>query len=238
MRRRRRQHAVVQMKTAQIKQQAQIHLAMRQPVLPGGKVDARQPRAQGRQRLLIHQIALGHQHPVGKANLPAHHGMLGQLRRRVQRIHHGNHPIQPIGLNQRVAGKKCLGDWRGVGQPGGFDHQAVKRQLPRRPPGVQIAQMPVQVTANGAAQTAIGHLDHFAGFVDQQGAVDIHRAKLVFDHGNFLPMRAAQNVIEQGGFARAKKTGKQSDWNRIHASSATRQKENPAMMRGESRHRR
>ena len=29
-------------------------------------------------------------------------------------------------------------------------------------------------------------------------------------------MRAAQNVIEQGGFARAKKTGKQSDWNRIH----------------------
>ncbi|MFO1233644.1 MAG: hypothetical protein U1E47_00610, partial [Rivihabitans pingtungensis] len=45
-------------------------------------------------------------------------------------------------------------------------------------------------------------------------------------------MRAAQNVIEQGGFARAKKTGKQSDWNRIHASSATRQKENPAMMRG------
>ena len=45
------------------------------------------------------------QHPVGKANLPAHHGMLGQLCRRVQRIHHGNHPIQPIGLNQRVAGK-------------------------------------------------------------------------------------------------------------------------------------
>ena len=120
-----------------------------------------------------------------KANLPAHHGMLGQLCRRVQ--HPPRQSPHPADRSEsaRVAGKNV---WViGVGSASPVVSITRRSNASPAAAGRANPQMPVQITANGAAQTAIGHLDHFAGFVDQQGAVDIHwpnrfRSRQFFAH--------------------------------------------------------
>ena len=102
---------------------------MAEPVLRRSQVDLCQPLAECRNIGCRAQVGFGNQHAVGKADLPTHHRVFGQLGVGVDRVNHGNDAIQPVGVNQFMAGKKGLGNRGGVGQAGGFNHQAVKRQF-------------------------------------------------------------------------------------------------------------
>jgi hypothetical protein len=68
----------------------------------------------------------------------------------------------------------------------------------------KLAQNAHQVTANGAANTAIVHLNDLVAVLHQQFVVDADFAEFVFDHSNPLAVRLAQDAIEERGFAAPK----------------------------------
>jgi hypothetical protein len=96
-------------------------------------------------------------------------------------------------------------------QAGGLNHQALKIKLALAPALGQVAQGGAQVFTDGAAHAAIAHLnDLLLGIGNQNFVVDVFFAELVFDHGDLHAMGLGQHPLEQGGFARAQKTGQDS----------------------------
>jgi hypothetical protein len=68
-----------------------------------------------------------------------------------------------------------------------------------------------QVAADGAADAAVVHLEHFLVSVDDQLVVDADLAELVDDDGELLAVRLRQDAVEQGRLAGAEIAGEHSD---------------------------
>ena len=90
----------------------------------------------------------------------------------------------------------------GVGHTAGLHHHGVQSV------GVfeHLDQGHGEVVANLAAHAAVAQGDGVAGGAFNQTGVNVEGAKVVHQHGQPLPVGVAQPVVEQRGFARAKKT--------------------------------
>ena len=106
-----------------------------------------------------------------------------------------------------------VGDRRRVGQSRGLDHDAAKiRHLASGSPGQQIAQRPLQVAANRAAQTAVVEQQRTFGHALQQMMVEPDFAEFVHQNGDILEFRRSQEPLQQRGFPAAEKAGDDVDW--------------------------
>ena len=154
------------------------------------------------QRLGRHQFRLADKDLVGKAHLAARFLAVVELVRRVFGVHQGQNRVQQIRLGHLVVHEKGLRHRAGVGQTGGLNDHAVKVEFAFALFLGQVSQRGAQVFADGAADAAVAHLDDLLGGVGHQNvAVNVFFAKLVFDDGNFLAMRFAQDTLEHGGLA-------------------------------------
>ena len=149
------------------------------------------------QFLGVHQIRLADENPVGKTHLAAGFLALIELGGGVFGIHQGQDGVQQVGLGYLIVHEKGLRHRAGVGQAGGLDHDAVKVQLAFALFLGQAVQGGAQVFADGAANAAIAHLhDLLGGVRDQDFTVDVFLTKLVFHHGNLLPVCFGQDALE------------------------------------------
>ncbi|MNK95064.1 hypothetical protein D3C87_1152890 [compost metagenome] len=138
--------------------------------------------------------------------------MLIQLTTYVFTVGQGDDGIQAQGIPQRFFNEEGLDDGGGIGEPRGLDDQPLELQLPRRPPGQQIAQGGPKFPPHAAADAAVAELHHADPRASlQQGTVDIGGAEFVLEDGHGGIAMVAQEVVEQGGLAGAEKTGQQSD---------------------------
>ena len=172
------------------------------------------------QRLQVlgrHQLRLADENLVRKAHLAACFLAVIELFGRVFGVHQGQYGVEQVRLGHLVVHKKGLRHRSWVGQAGGLYHHAVKVKLAFALFLGQVAQGGAQVLADGAADAAIAHLDDLLGGVGHQNiAVDVFLAKLVFDDGDFLPMRLGENALEHGGLASAQKAGQDGGGNEGH----------------------
>ena len=114
-------------------------------------------------------------------------------------IDQSDNAIERQGLAEFVIHEEGLRDGAGICHAGGFDHDVVELVSTLH----QIAQNSNQISANGAADAAVVHLENLFFGPDYQIVVDADLAKLVFYDGDSLAMVLRQNAIEKGGFARA-----------------------------------
>ena len=112
--------------------------------------------------------------------------------------------------------EKGLDDRAGVGHAGAFDHQPVKSDVSAIAAVEQIEQGVFQLVGAGTADTAVGQGFNLRGAIADKLVIDGDFAKFIFDNGNFKAVPFVQNMTQQGGFTRAKKTGQQGDCNRCH----------------------
>jgi hypothetical protein len=105
-----------------------------------------------------------------------------------------------------------LHDGRRVRHPRRLDDDPVQDELSRVNPTGELVQHLDQIRAHGAAHAAVEYLEDLLaglefGVFRQELVVDRHRAKLVFNDGNLLPVRCGENVIEERGFAASEEAG-------------------------------
>ena len=201
----------VEVKTMQVKHFFDRHLAKMHGFLRCARVHVLQAVLQSVQGIGIHQIAFADENLIGKANLAARLLAVVELQWGVLGVHQSQNGVEQIGLGHFIVHEEGLGHRAGVGQAGGFDHQALKVKLALAPALGQVAQGGAQVFADGATHTAIAHLnDLLVGVGHQDLVVDVFFAKFVFNHGDFHAVGLGQHPLEQGGFARAQKTGQDS----------------------------
>jgi hypothetical protein len=113
-------------------------------------------------------------------------------------------------------GEKGLDNRAGVGHAGAFNHQPVKIDFAAIAAVEQIEQGVFQFVGAGTADAAVGQGFDLRGAVADQLIVNGDFAKFVFDNGDFKAVLFVQDMAQQGGFTRAKKTGEQGDCNRCH----------------------
>ena len=81
----------------------------------------------------------------------------------------------------------------------GLDEDSVEAALPFH----QAAENADQVTAHGAADAAVVHLEHFLVGVDHEVVVDTDLAELVDDDGVFLAVLFGQDAVQERRLAGA-----------------------------------
>ena len=209
----------VQVEAVEIEHVLDRHLAEMHHALRRARVHVAQAVLERLQFLGIHQIGLADENTVGKTHLAARFLALIELGGGVFGVHQGQNRVQQIGLGHLVVHEKGLRHRAGIGQAGGFDHDAVKVQLAFALFLGQAVQGGAQVFADGAANAAIAHLhDLFGGVRDQNLAVDVFLTKLVFHDGNFLAVGFGQDALEQRGFAGSEKAGEDGGGYQFHGS--------------------
>ena len=109
---------------------------------------------------------------------------------------------------ERAIGGEGLQDRPGIGETGGFDHDAAERRY-----GAvlaiehQAAQRRLQIGARDAADAAVAEQHGLLGAVAHQRVVDADGAELVDDDGGALPFRRSQKALQQRGLAAAEESG-------------------------------
>ena len=91
-----------------------------------------------------------------------------------------------------------------LGQATGLDDREVQAQLGTREPGEGLAEL---TGVDLAAHAAVGERDHGVHPPGDGGGVHVDLAEVVDDRGDAQPRRAGQQVVEQGGLARAQVPG-------------------------------
>ena len=207
-------HVLFQHKAAGVKQQVQIDIAVGNVVNRRAGVNTRQPFAE--LVAVARHVSFGEQNAIGVAHLRLGDGELIHLLVGVHRVNQRNHAIQQIAFTQHIVREKGLDDRAGVGHAGAFDHQPVKSDVSAIAAVEQIEQGVFQLVGAGTADTAVGQGFNLRGAIADKLVIDGDFAKFIFDNGNFKAVPFVQNMTQQGGFTRAKKTGQQGDCNRCH----------------------
>ena len=130
--------------------------------------------------------------------------MFVELRHCVLGVHHRDDRVQQVTPGDIDIHKESLRHRRRVRQPGSFDNYTIEMNRLLLLLFSKLAQNAHQVATNGAADTAIVHLDDLVPVLQQQFIVDADFAEFVFDHRNALAMRLAQDAVEERGFATPK----------------------------------
>ena len=105
----------------------------------------------------------------------------------------------------------------GFGDACGFNKQVIESAFLR-----QTGDFFQQVVPQGAANTAVGHLNEFFLGATQFGTtlldecgVDVHLTHVVHDNGHSATFTVVQDFIEKRGFTSAEESGKDGHWQAI-----------------------
>ncbi|MEI9894137.1 MAG: hypothetical protein WDN28_09685 [Chthoniobacter sp.] len=112
--------------------------------------------------------------------------------------------------------RKVCATGAGIGDTRGLDEQVIEAALLH-----QALHTFHEILAHGAAQAAVGKLEHIVGLF-HQGAIDADLADLIDDHGELVAVILLEDVVEERGFAGAEKAGEDGDRDRIHGCGQER----------------
>ena len=104
-------------------------------------------------------------------------------------------------------GEKGLNDRAGIGHACALNHQPVEGNLTAIAAVEQVEQGIFQLVGTGAADAAVGQGFDLCCAIANQLIVHRDFAEFVFDNGNLVTVLLVENMAQQGGFTRAKKTG-------------------------------
>src|SRR5690606_4033721 len=101
-------------------------------------------------------------------------------------------------------------------------------------PVEQLAQRRHEIGGDGAADAAVGELDHVVGAAavvaaaEQHLAIDAELAELVDDERDAPPARMAEQMADERGLARAEKAGDDRNGNAAHQTTGGRRSDSTA----------
>ena len=178
---------------------------MRDGIHRGAGVDARQALTQF--FAFTCYVGFGQQDAVGVAHLRLGNGELVHLLVGMHRVNQRNHTVQQVAFANYFMGEKGLNNRAGIGHAGAFDHQTVEIDGAFVEVVEQIEQRVFQFARTGAADAAVGQGFDLCCAIANQLIVHRDFAEFVFDNGNLVTVLLVENMAQQGGFTRAKKTG-------------------------------
>ena len=123
------------------------------------------------------------------------------------RVHDGDDAVEPETLLHLVVHEEGLRDRPGVRHAGRLDEDVVE-------PVAAFHELPEdadEVAADGAADAAVVHLEDLLLGVDDEFVVDADLAELVLDDGDAFAVTLGEDVVEEGGLARAEEAGEHGD---------------------------
>ena len=160
------------------------------------------------------QVRLVQQHHVGEGQLRIALVAV-QVLQHVLGVDQGDDGVQAQLVLHLVVHEKGLRHRTGIGHAGGLDDDVVELVLAPH----QAPEDADQVATHGAADAAVVHLEDLFVGLHHQLVVDADLAVFVLDHRDALAVLLAEDAVEQGGLARAEKTGEHGD---RHARIAVR----------------
>ena len=176
------------------------------------RVYPHQAAAQSHKLFGADEVGFAKKDAIGEADLLLRLVKGIELLRRMLGVDDGNDGVQRIVCGDLVLDEERLRDRCRVGEPGGLDDDAIERLGLCLAAPTELAKNTHQVTANGAADAAVVHLDDLFGpAVDDQIVIDALFAKLILDDGDALAVAFAQNAVEQRGLAGTEKAGENCD---------------------------
>ena len=135
----------------------------------------------------------------------------------VRGVHHGHHRVDRGDVVETpsvfVPERERRGHRHGFADAGRLDQEVVESAL-----RCEAIDLDHQVFAEGAADAAVGHLDHslvrpgqFGATVTHQGRVDVHFGHVVDDDRDPQPFAVVQDVVEQRRLAGTEEAGEHGD---------------------------
>ena len=210
-------HVLFEHKTAGVKQQRQIDIAVGHGVDGRAGVDAGEPFAQ--RRVIRRDIGFGQQNAIRVTNLRLRQRKLVHLLIGMHRIDQRNHAVEQISLAEDLMGEEGLNDRAGIGHAGALDHQPIKVEFATIEPVEQIQQRIFQLIRAATADATIGQGFDLRGAIANQLIVNGDLAELIFDNRNLIAVLCIEDVAQEGGFAGTEKAGQQGNCNRCHGLS-------------------
>ena len=195
-------HHAVAFEQSHAQQQRQRHLPLHSAQDAGIGLDRPQLPLHALQPLFIDQVCLVEQDHVAVHDLGTGHLPLQHLAAEILRINQGDDRIQPGGIAQ-IAAQEGHRHRQRIGQACGFHYQVVDR-VGAIEDAVHSFQ---QLAVDRAADAAVAQLHHVVACGDHQFVVDADLAELIHQHGGLQSLLIAENVVEEGGFARAQEAG-------------------------------
>src|SRR5690606_8799801 len=172
------------------------------------RVHATEPGLQPLARRVVHQVDLREQDPIGEADLLLRLLVLVELLLAVTGVDDGDDRVEQIVVGDVVVDEEGLRDRPRIGHAGGLDDDPLETDLAAIAALAQVAEDPDQVTANGAADAAVVHLDDLlVAVLEQQVVVHALLAELVLDHRDAVAVLFPEDAVEQRGLAAAEETG-------------------------------
>jgi hypothetical protein len=204
----------IQVETAQIEDFLDIGVTEIHHLDRRARIHVQQAMAQVVEGGFIHEVRLGNEQTVRKADLALHHFVLIQLVIRVLRVDQRDDRVEQEFVGDLVVHEERLRHRAGVRETCGFDHDAFEIQFAGALFRGQVAEHACQVAANCAADAAVAHLDDlFVAVLHEDLVIDVLFAELVLDHGDLHAVLFVQDALEQCGFTAAEEAGQDSDGN-------------------------
>ncbi len=199
---------------------------------PCARIEPGQDAAQPIGRRVVDEIELVQDDHIGELDLVDEqiaHGALVVLVRReaaggevvagaqfaeeARRVHHGDHGVEPGEVVERRSVVACEGEGRGhrhgFGDAARLDQEVVEPALQG-----EAFHLFEEIVPERAADAAIGHLDQPLLRTGERGlapahqrGIDVDLAHVVHDHGDPQSLAVRQQMVEQGGLARAEEAG-------------------------------
>ncbi len=106
-----------------------------------------------------------------------------------------------------VIHEECLSHGTGIGHAGGLNQDVVELVAALH----EITQDADEVSANGAADAAVIHLEDLFFGANHQFLIHADFAELVFDHRNAFAVLFAKDAVEQGSLAGSQEASQDRD---------------------------
>ncbi len=139
------------------------------------------------------EVGLRDDEAVGEDHLLARLGGGFEVRLAAHGIDHGEHHVDMKFAAECAVGGEGLQDRPGIGEPGGFDHDAAER---RHGAALAVenepAQRELQIAAGDAADAAVAEQNGFVGAAANKRVVDADGAELVDDDRRTLRLPASE----------------------------------------------
>ena len=210
----------VEVEALEVKDLGNGHLAKMHALLRRAGVHVLDAVGEGVGLRLGHQVGLADEDLVGKAHLAARFLALVQLLLAVLGVHQGQDGVEQVQLGNLVVHEEGLGDRTRIGHAGGLEDDTFEVQGAVLALLGQVGQRFAQVFTDGAAHTAVVHLNNvFLGVGHENLVVDVFFTEFVLDHGDALAVGFGEDTFEQRGLAAAEETGKDGDGYQAHERS-------------------
>ena len=176
-------------------------------VQPRVRIESANACFQLTQFLRRHQIGLVEQNHIGECDLVLRLGRVLEPVRQPLGVGDRDDRIQFGLCTDSLIHEECLRDRRRIGQASRLHDDRVELALAPH----QAVNDAHEVSAHGATDASVVHLEHFLVGVDHEVVVDADLAEFVDDDGKFLAVRLGQDAIEKCGLAGAEIAGQDRD---------------------------